>query len=213
MLQKKTDIPVVIVEDHSIVVEGLCSILQNVEGIRINGTFMDGGSALAFLAANTVDVVLLDISLPEMSGIEVCKAIKAKHPGTRVIALTNHTEKSVIQEMLENGADGYLLKNTSKKDLISAIFQVLENQFTMNGEVQKILFAPSAKSTDVPRLTKREKEILQLVSEGATTAAIAAQLFISPQTVETHRRNLMQKFKVNNSSALVRKAIAQQIIQ
>ncbi|SEM43184.1 two component transcriptional regulator, LuxR family [Chitinophaga rupis] len=213
MLQKKTDIAVVIVEDHSIVVEGLCSILQNAEGIRISGTFMDGGSALAFLDANAVDVVLLDISLPEMSGIEVCKAIKAKHPDTRVIALTNHTEKSVIREMLENGADGYLLKNTSKKDLISAIFQVLDNQFTMNSEVQKILFAPSAKSTDVPRLTKREKEILQLVSEGATTAAIAAQLFVSPQTVETHRRNLMQKFKVNNSSALVRKAIAQQIIQ
>ncbi|HEY8917415.1 MAG TPA: response regulator transcription factor, partial [Chitinophaga sp.] len=194
-------------------VEGLCSILQNAAGIRISGTFMDGGSALAFLAANDVDVVLLDISLPEMSGIEVCKIIKAKHPDTRVIALTNHTEKSVIREMLENGADGYLLKNTSKKDLISAIFQVLDNQFTMNAEVQKILFAPSAQSTDVPRLTKREKEILQLVSEGATTAAIAAQLFVSPQTVETHRRNMMQKFKVNNSSALVRKAIAQQIIQ
>ena len=213
MLQKKTDIAVAIVEDHSIVVEGLCSILQNAEGIRISGTFMDGGSALTFLDANVVDVVLLDISLPEMSGIEVCKVIKAKHPDTRVIALTNHTEKSVIREMLENGADGYLLKNTSKKDLISAIFQVLDNQFTMNSEVQKILFAPSAKSTDVPRLTKREKEILQLVSEGATTAAIAAQLFVSPQTVETHRRNMMQKFKVNNSSALVRKAIAQQIIQ
>lgn len=213
MLQKKTDIAVVIVEDHSIVVEGLCSILQNGAGIRISGTFMDGSSALAFLGANAVDVVLLDISLPEMSGIAICKIIKANHPNTRVIALTNHTEKSVIREMLENGADGYLLKNTSKKDLISAIFQVLDNQFTMNSEVQKILFAPSAKSTDVPRLTKREKEILQLVSEGATTAAIAAQLFVSPQTVETHRRNLMQKFKVNNSSALVRKAIAQQIIQ
>ena len=207
MSPERSAISVVIIEDHSIFIEGLCTVLQNVEGIVIAGTFMNGESALQFIRSHPVDVVFLDISLPEMSGIEVCRSIKSVNKSVKVIALTNHTEKSVITEMLQNGANGYLLKNTSKQDLINAIFQVLNDQLSMNGEVQSILFSQSAPPADIPRLTKREQEILKLVSEGATTTAIANQLFISPQTVETHRKNLMQKFKVNNSAALIRKAI------
>lgn len=212
MLSENSNISVVIIEDHSIFIEGLCTVLQNVDGVDVAGTFTHGEPALEFLSAHPVDVVFLDISLPEMSGIEVCQRIKAIHPAVKVIALSNHTEKSVITEILQKGANGYLLKNTSRKDLVNAIFQVLEDQMSMNAEVQRILFTPSAPQADVPRLTKRETEILKLVSEGATTTAIATKLFISPQTVETHRKNLMQKFKVNNSAALIRKAIENKII-
>lgn len=141
-----------------------------------------------------------------MSGIELCRYIKNNNKDIKIIALTNHTEKSVIQEMLKNGADGYLLKNTSKQDLVNAIFQVMNNQFTMQSDLQKILFNQAPAAPDTPRLTTREKEVLQLVSQGITTNAIAARLFISPQTVETHRRNLMQKFEVTNSAALIGKA-------
>jgi len=213
MLPERPDISVVIIEDHSIFIEGLCSVLQNVEGIHVAGTFMKGEPAIQFIRSHSVDVVFLDISLPEMSGIEVCKAIKAIDRGIKIIALSNHTEKSVITGMLQQGANGYLLKNTSRKDLINAIFQVMDDQLSMNGEVQVILFSPSAPVAELPRLTKRESEILKLVSEGATTAVIAARLFISPQTVETHRKNLMQKFKVNNSAALIRKAIENNILR
>lgn len=212
MSAENKNIAVVIIEDHSIFIEGLCSVLQNVEGIHVEGTFTHGRPALEFMIANPVDLVFLDISLPEMSGMEVCQKIKAIDRNIKVIALSNHTEKSVITEILQKGADGYLLKNTSRKDLVNAIFQVRENQMSMNAEVQSILFAPTTPKADLPRLTKRETEILRLVSEGETTATIAAKLFISPQTVETHRKNLMQKFKVNNSAALIRKAIENSII-
>lgn len=206
MQQISSQIRIILVEDHAIFIEGLCSILQTVAGINICGTFTSGSTALTFLKENPVDVVFLDISLPEISGIEVCKSIKAIDENIKIIALTNHSEKSVIMEMLQNGSDGYLLKNTSKQDLINAIFQVLNNQFLMNSELQKILFSSEAKKTDIPRLTKRELEILRLVSEGGTTASIAKNLFISPQTVETHRHNVMQKLNVSNAASLIKKA-------
>nr|WP_068888719.1 response regulator transcription factor [Pedobacter panaciterrae] len=206
MSQQLTEISVIIVEDHSIFIEGLCSILRNVEGVKITNTFTDAEPALEFLRLQRADVVFLDISLSGMSGIEACKAIKVIDNSIKIIALTNHTEKSVIMDMLQNGADAYLLKNTSRKDLITAIFQVLNNQFLMNSELQKILFSAEIKPKDIPRLTQREQEVLKLVSEGATTGTIARQLFISPQTVETHRHNLMQKFQVNNSALLIKKA-------
>jgi len=207
MSQLPTPLPIIIVEDHAIFIEGLCSILKQVDSIRVAGTFTEGKAALAFLQQEPVAIVFLDISLPEMSGIEVCKTIKALNKDIKVIALTNHMEKSVIMEMLQSGADGYLLKNTSRDDLVTAIFQVLNNQFLMNHELQQILFSQEKKPKSKPRLTQREQEILQLVSDGATTAAIAKQLFISPQTVETHRHNLMQKFEVGNSPSLIKKAI------
>jgi DNA-binding NarL/FixJ family response regulator len=213
MSPEQSDLSVVIIEDHSIFVEGLCSVLQNVAGIFIAGTFMEGAPALDFIQNNRVDVVFLDISLPDVSGIDVCHAIKLIKPSIKVIALTNHTEKSVVTAMLQHGASGYLLKNTSKKDLVNAIFQVRDDQLSINGEVQGILFSPSSPPAEIPRLTKREKEVLQLVSEGATTAGIATQLFISPQTVETHRKNLMQKLKVNNAAALIRKAVEHRLLK
>ena len=212
MSQENKNIAVVIVEDHSIFIEGLCAVLQNVEGVDVTGTFTRGEPAVEFIETHPVDIVFLDISLPEMSGMEVCQKIKAIDRNVKVIALSNHTEKSVITEILQKGADGYLLKNTSRKDLVNAIFQVRDNQMSMNAEVQSILFSPTPPRASVPRLTKRETEILKLVSEGATTTAIATKLFISPQTVETHRKNLMQKFKVNNSAALIRRAVENNII-
>lgn len=200
---------VIIVEDHSIIVEGLSSIINNADELELSGAFSTAEEAMEFLETNTADILLLDISLPAMSGIEMCRLVKQKNKKLKIIALTNHTERSVINDMLTNGADGYLLKNTSKNDLIESIFQVLDNKFILQSELQKVLFSNTQTSNTLPRLTTREKEILLLVSNGATTAAIASQLYISSQTVETHRRNLMQKFEVNNSAALIKKAVEQ----
>ncbi len=206
MPQQLKEISIIIVEDHSILNEGRRRILRQVDGVKVSATFTNGEMALELLRGQRADVGLLDISLPEMSGIEVWMTIKKLDNSIKIIALTNHTEKSVIMEMLQHGADGYLLKNTSKKELATAIFQVVNNQFLMNNDLQKILFSAEKKATGPPRLTQRELEVLKLVSEGVTTGSIARQLFISPQTVETHRHNLMQKFQVNNSASLIRKA-------
>ena len=206
-MQELNNISLMIVEDHSIFIEGLQAILKKEEGITVKATFTDGETALDFLQAEPVDIVFLDISLPGISGIEVCKIIKTTYKNTKVIALTNHTEISIILNMLNNGADGYLLKNTSRNDLIAAIHQVLNGQFMMKKEIQKVLFSNNNYKAELPRLTKREQEILQLVSDGSTTSEIAKKLFISAQTVETHRYNLMQKFKVNNSASLIKKAV------
>lgn len=206
MPQPLTELSLIIVEDHSIFIEGLRSSLRNVEGLKVVASFTDGGTALEFLKGQRADLVLLDINLPDMSGTAVCGAIKKLDNSIKVIALTNHTEKSVIMEMLQQGADGYLLKNTCRKDLVTAIAQVMSSQFLMNNDLQKILFSANKKPGGPPRLTQREQEILQLVAGGGTTTAIARQLFISTQTVETHRHNLMQKFQVSNSASLIRKA-------
>lgn len=202
----RSNLSVIIIEDHSIIVEGLSSILSHAEGLSFDGSFYNAKDALAFLRDHKVDIILLDIGLPDISGIELCSILKRQFKDIRIIAITNHTEKSVITEMLASGADGYLLKNSSKQLLIEAIFQVSKKQFIMPAELQRILFSPTIETSDVPRLTAREKEILQLVSQGITTSSIASKLFVSIQTVETHRRNLMQKLKVSNSPSLIRRA-------
>jgi len=204
---KATNISVIIVEDHSIVAEGLVSILSKTGGIQLDGLFPNAEEALLFLEKQHTDLVLLDISLPKMSGYEFCRLLKNKYYGIKIIALTNHSEKSVILEMLDSGADGYLLKNISRQELLEAIFQVIDNRFTMHPALQQIIFSPGYARKSYPRITAREREILQLVGIGITTNAIADQLSISTQTVDTHRRNLMQKFNVNNAAALIKKAV------
>lgn len=209
---KTFKLSVVIVEDHAIIIEGLSRIITEASEFDLLGVFTNAEDALAFLQHNNTDIILLDIGLPGMSGIEMCKQVKQHNKKVKIIALTNHTERSVINDMLTNGADGYLLKNTSKDDLLHTIMEVMDNKFVLQSELQKVLFNSEHTTNALTRLTAREKEILILVSKGATTANIAAQLFISAQTVETHRRNLMQKFEVGNAAALIKKAMEQGFI-
>lgn len=203
---KKNDFSIIVVEDHSLIAEGLDAILKGTPGISLQRVFFNAEEALVFLEANKIDVILLDISLPGMKGTEFCSIVKKQYVNTKIIALSNHMEKDVVQGMLANGADGYLLKNIARQELITSIFQIMNGQFVMQAELKKILFVADEEESNIPRLTTREKVILQLVGEGLTTGNIAARLVVSRQTVETHRKNLMQKFEVNNAAALVRKA-------
>lgn len=196
-----------LVEDHSIFIEGLNSVLQKIDGVRIAAAFSNGQEALDYLQQRPVDIVFLDISLPDRSGIEICHSIHRLHKQTKVIALSNHTERNIINDMLAGGANGYLLKNASLESLENAIDQVLQGQCVMSEEVRQIVFSLPKKPRYIPRLTNREKEVLNWISEGVTTQAIAAKLFISIQTVETHRYNLLQKFEVPNAVVLVKKAL------
>lgn len=208
MLQHNDTIALAIVDDHPVVLEGLQKLLANESHIRIAGCFTTAAAFVAYMKTNKIDIVLLDITLPDANGMELCKEIKLLSPGTSVLALSNHNERSIIMHMLQNGASGYLLKNASPEELTAAINQALSGQLSFSKEVQDIIARPTLNELkELPPITKREKEILQLISEGKTTVDIAAQLSLSPLTVETHRRNLLQKFDVKNVAALIRIAV------
>lgn len=213
MPEEKNKASLAIVDDHPIVMQGLQMLLMHEKDIRIAGSFTTGAGFLAFLKENKVDIVLLDITLPDTNGIDLCREIKMISPETCVLALSNHSERSIIMQMLQNGAGGYLLKNASAEELISCVNEALNGVITFSQAVKEIMVRPSmADLKGVPQLTRREKEILQMIAEGKTTTSIAEQLSLSPLTIETHRRNLMQKFEVKNVAALVRLAMQQRLL-
>ena len=198
-------INLLLIDDHPMVLEGLRALLAGSKRVAIKGAFTNGADALGFLENNNIDVMLLDINLPGMNGYELCKLIKKKYPVIKIIALSTHTERSGITRMIQNGASGYLSKSADSKQLLAAIHAVQANNIYLGDEIQLELTSPGA--TTLPKLTRREKEVLVLIAEGKTTAQMAEMLFLSHLTVETHRRNIMMKFEVNNSAALIKLAL------
>lgn len=202
-----------IVDDHPVVIEGLKTLLKSETDINASVSFTQGGEFLSFLKENEVHIVLLDIMLPDTNGIELCKEIKAISPDTMILGLSNQAERSLILQMLQNGANGYLLKNASADELVSCIQEALDGRIAFSREVKEIMARPSkAKTEGLASVTKREKQILQLISHGKTTATIAEELCLSPLTIETHRRNLLQKFEVKNTAELLMAAVHQKLL-
>jgi DNA-binding NarL/FixJ family response regulator len=202
-----------IVDDHLIVLEGLQKLLTGIEGIEIAGCFTSGPDFISYVKTNLVNVVLLDITLPDANGIELCKEIKKISPKTHVLALSNHSQRSMILQMLQNGATGYMLKNVSSEELINCINDALLGRITFSNAVKEIMAQPTmSELNNFPQLTKREKEILKMISNGQTTPVIAETLFLSPLTVETHRKNLLQKFQVKNVASLIKMAMEQGLV-
>lgn len=201
-------IRVFIVDDHPVVIEGIHSLLQNEKDIAWVGQAMNAQSCLGFFVNNTADVVLMDISMPGMDGVELCAVMKEKYPGIFILGLSSFNQGIYIKKMLENGASGYILKNSSKEDLIKAIHSVHEGLIFINGEVAESLREHErAGKFQLPVLTPREKEILQLISEGYTNPQIAEKIFLSPFTVDSHRKNLLAKLGVKNTATLIKLAV------
>jgi len=202
-------ITIIIIDDHPLVLNGFEFILHNHAEIKLLNTFTNAADALKFLEINQVDVVLADINMPGMNGIDATFAIKTNHSKTQVIAISNISEGSIVQRMLDAGASGFLLKNVSASELIHAIHNVMKGNTVLSAELEPIM-----KQTDsaVPKISQREQEVLRLMTTGKTTPQIAEQMFISPLTVESHRRNLLRKFKVSNSASLIHKATEMKFI-
>lgn len=198
-----------ILDDHYMVIEGFSVLLQSDNSVEIIGHAKDAQSCMSFLQRAQPDVIFLDINLPDTSGIEVCKQIKQLYPAIKIIALSTFNQNSYIQKMLENGASGYLLKNTTKEEILIAIKTVMSHKQYLAREVKDSL---KEKAENGPALTRREKEILKLIADGLTSAEIGRLLFISTTTVDTHRKHLLEKFKVNNAAMLIRTAAQQGII-
>lgn len=197
-------IKIVIVDDHPIVLQGFKQLLDDQEQLQIVGVFEEGLPVESFLKNNPIDVVLMDISLPDINGVLLCKQVKTRFPKTVVLMISNRSERSIILEAISNGASGYLLKNASIDELLLCIQQAVKGNTVYSKEVKDILNKPLPQnSTEVPNLTKREKEILVLLMEGKTSNKIAEELFLSPLTVDTHRKNILHKFNAKNIVELV----------
>jgi len=209
-------IKLLIVDDHQVLIEGLVELINGFDHVTVSQTANNGEEVLDILKDNPIDVILLDINMPVMNGLETCKKVKQKYPQIKVLALTTLDKGSFIQQMLKNGASGYLLKNTSQDELIMAIETVYRGDTFINEQTNKILLNSlmnqKPNESFIPTLTRREKEVLDLIAREMTTNEISESLHISLNTVETHRRNLIQKFNVRNSVGLVREAMLKGII-
>ncbi len=194
-------IKVFIVDDHYLVIEGIRSLLQNEPDIELTGHAMNATSCLAYLQRAQPDVILMDIGLPDKSGIDLCHEVKAKYPAIQVLGLSTFNQKSYITKMIENGACGYLLKNAGRAELIKGITMAAGRKSFLSHEAA-ITLRNNTRSGQ-PVLTHREKEVLELIAAGFTNQEIADKLFISCTTVDTHRKNLLQKFDAKNVAVLI----------
>lgn len=191
------------------VIEGIHSLLQNESDIELVGHAMNAASCLAYLEQHLPDIILMDISLPDKNGIDLCKEVKEKYPSVFVIGLSTFNQQSFIQKMMSNGASGYVLKNATQEELMLAIETVAKGKTFLSHEAAQSL---RKKTAGVPVLTSREKEVLELIAEGLTNNEIAKKLFISVTTVDTHRKNLLAKFDAKNIASLIRAAMQMQLI-
>lgn len=211
---------IAIADDHAMFVDGIESILRDEKNIKVVDKCFDGKSVFTMLKKQPIDVLLLDINLPDISGIEVAKRLNTEFPEVKVIAVSMYNEESIVSEILKNGAQGYILKNTGRTELLTAIETVANGQTYFSKDVTEtimdsLLKKPSQKKTSsflVPEISRREKEVLALIVKEFTTQEIAEQLFISQKTVESHRSSLISKLNVRNTAGLVRAAIELNLI-
>lgn len=198
-------IQVFIVDDHPMVVEGLSTMLQSIAEIEVVGVAFNANSCLGYFVNQKADVILMDINLPDKSGIDLCLEIKRRIPTAKILALTNFEQRIYWEKMKQNGASGYLLKNTSVDELLEAIQTVYSG-----GEYWKDF--PKGDTKNNVMLTRREVEVLGLISEGLTNQEIADKIFVSTSTVDSHRKNLLSKLQAKNTAALVNYAMKNKII-
>lgn len=205
-----------IIDDHAVVLDGLKTMLNAFENLEVMYTTQSAHQLLDHFQSDVPDVLLMDIQMPEINGIDLCKQITKQHPSIKVIAFTSFDDSNYVKQIFRSGAKGYLLKNSDKHTILKAIETVMQNEEYMDDAIKKILLQESITGHrrsifDVP-LTKREKEILKLIAEGLSSQEIADKLFISLRTVETHRLNLNQKLDVKNTAGLVKEAIKRGLV-
>lgn len=212
-------IRVMIADDHNMFVEGIESILEGHDHIQVVSKCYTGNEVFERMPIDRPDVILLDINLPGMNGLEVCQKLNKEYPEVKVLALSMHNEESFVMEILKYGAQGYILKNTGKKELIHAIETIYAGQSYFSEEVTETIMkslvnqrsGTKKSSTLAPKISRREKDVLELIVKEYTTQEIADTLFISLKTVESHRRSLLTKLNVRNTAGLVRVAIENQL--
>ncbi|MCP2027994.1 DNA-binding NarL/FixJ family response regulator [Flavobacterium sp. HSC-32F16] len=194
----------VVVDDHPIVISGISGLLSDLDNIEIVEKMQSGALLLDYIENNEVDLVLMDIFLPVVTGIDLCKAIKQKFPQVIVIGMSSQSERSLVMQFIQNGGNGYILKSASFEEFKNCINKAIEGEIVFSDEVKTIVSQPLSEDLDtIPSLSRREKDIALLLSKGKQTQEIADELFLSFLTVQTHRRNILQKYKTKNVAELI----------
>ncbi|MCG8699357.1 MAG: response regulator transcription factor [Bacteroidales bacterium] len=202
---------ILLVDDHQMFIDGLQTMLKSSNEFDVIGEALNGEMALDFLKSNTVDIVITDINMPQMSGTELTKELKQKYSDVKVLVLSMYNEREIIHEIIMSEAEGYILKNTGKKELLEALGKISTGGTYYCNEVMQIIAGnyrmKEKKVEKTKQLTAREIEIIQLICEENSTPEIAELLHISPLTVETHRKNIMKKTSVKTIVGLIKFAI------
>jgi DNA-binding NarL/FixJ family response regulator len=215
-------IKLILVDDHTLVRDGLKLLVQNDKRVLVIGEASNYSELIKLLAIELPDIILMDISLPDLSGIEITRILTLKYPSINVIVLSMYINEEYILESIKAGAKGYLAKNTTKVELLKAIYNVFDNGEFFGEQITKIILKsyltqiknPPNEIDDISKkLTRREEEILNLLLNGASNKDIAEKLFISIRTVESHKNHLMNKLDVKSNIDLLKYAVKNKIIE
>ncbi|MBI5676426.1 MAG: response regulator transcription factor [Nitrospirae bacterium] len=213
-------IEIVLVDDHRIFREGVRHLLEQQEEMKVIGEAEDGRTAVNLVRQLQPRVVIMDVTMPDLNGIEATRRIRMENPGIKVIALSMHAHRRLAREMLDAGASGYLLKECAFEELVQAIRLAFEkDQIYLSPKISAVMVDDylrvirEGEKPDSPALTSREREIVQLIAEGKTNAKIAEILDLSARTVEKHRLNIMSRLKMQNAAELIKYAIREGLTQ
>lgn len=213
---ENTTCKILLVDDHQMFIDGMKSILQKQNVFKVVAEALDGDEALKILENQDIDILITDISMPGMSGIELTKIVKQKYPDIKVIIVSMHNDRAVVSEILMAEAEGYILKNTGKKELLDALTKVADNGTFYSNDVLKVMMqtvkTERRQIEEIKQLTEREIEVLKLIVEELSSDQIAEKLFISKRTVDTHRTNILNKTNSKTLVGLIKYAVKNGIV-
>lgn len=217
MKSYQVPVNILIADDHRLITDGISKILGEEKIIGKIHTANDGSEAVNIALAEDIDCVIMDINMPVMNGLEAVKRIKQEKPYVKIIAVSMHSDASVVNKMLKAGADGYINKDTGKTELLTALGKVMRGEKYISPEISNNLFVHlndrNVQSTEGEKpLTPREIEIIRYIADGHTNQEIAQKLFLSVVTVDTHRKNILAKLQLKNSAALVKYAAEHKLL-
>lgn len=211
-----TKLKILIVDDHQILIDGIEAMLQDVDNFEVVGKLLDGKIALSYLMHNRVDILLTDLYMPKMTGIELTQKVKKDFPEIKVLALSVSYDVSIVHDLMDAGISGFILKTIGRSELIEAINEVSRGNVYFSREVSNEILRSLANRNDSEeetyRLTDREIEILKLIAQEFSNADIAKQLYISERTVETHRKNIYRKTNTKTIVGLIKYAVERKLI-
>ena len=203
---------IILADDHAMLREGIRKIIERIEDARISGEANDGLELLELLKKSSPNLIILDISMPNLRGLEAIREIRKTYPKVKILVLTMHKKKEFLRQALRDGADGFLLKEDAGSELIRAVQTVRKGGKYLSPLLANVLTSLAVEEENPEVLTMREREVLKLLVEGKRTIEIAAALYISPHTVRRHRSNIMEKLNIKNLADLVKYAISQSYI-